>query len=169
MAKAFYQTTKQVKVVAKDKVVVKDSADKVIIKNPGIAGPKGDPGTNILSGPGSPSNIVGKVGDFWLDTNTQIIYGPKIISGWPDTVLFEGFNRDLLGKVFNIPLSAVEISVVNGVTYGTWNIQHDLGYNPNATTIDSSGRVIEGDISYPNENTIVIRFIGASSGNAYLS
>ena len=123
MAKAFYQTTKQVKVVAKDKVVVKDSADKVIIKNPGIAGPKGDPGTNILSGPGSPSNIVGKV----------------------------------------------EISVVNGVTYGTWNIQHDLGYNPNATTIDSSGRVIEGDISYPNENTIVIRFIGASSGNAYLS
>ena len=55
MAKAYYQTTKVVKVTDEKKVVV---------KAPGVAGPKGDAGTQILTGPGFPSNLIGKVGDF---------------------------------------------------------------------------------------------------------
>lgn len=160
MAKAFYQTTK---------VVTVKEPTKIIVRSPGIAGDKGDPGTQILTGPGFPSSIIGKVGDLYVDTITKITYGPKTNTGWPQNPLFEGFDRDLLGQVFDIPLSAVEQEIIGGVTYGTWNIQHNFGYNPNATTIDSSGRVTEGDISYPDENTIVIRFIGASSGKAYLS
>jgi len=160
MAKSYYQTTKTVKVVSKD---------KVIVKAPGVSGPKGDPGTQILTGPGFPSNLIGKVGDLYTDTSSKIVYGPKTISGWPQIALFEAFNRDLLGQVFNVSLQQVNTEVIDNVTYGTWNIQHGLGYNPNATCIDSSGRVIEGEISYPNENTIVLRFIGATSGKAYLS
>ena len=53
MSKSYYQTTKVVKVTEKDKVVV---------RNPGVAGPKGDPGTQILTGPGMPSNLIGKIG-----------------------------------------------------------------------------------------------------------
>ena len=149
MSKSYYQTTKTVKVVEKDKVVV---------RNPGVAGPKGDPGTQILTGPGLPSNLIGKVGDLYVDTNSKITYGPKTIDGWPPNILFEAFQRNLLGQVFNI-----------GTSSDTWEIQHNLGYYPNATCIDSSGRVIEGEISYPDENTIVMRFIGATSGKAYLS
>lgn len=149
MAKAYYQTTKTVKVVEKNKVVV---------RNPGLAGPKGDPGTQIITGPGLPSNLIGKIGDLYVDTNSKITYGPKNINGWPQVALFEAFQRDLLGQVFNI-----------GVSSETWEIQHGFGYHPNATCIDSSGRVIEGEISYPDENTIVLRFIGATSGKAYLS
>lgn len=160
MSKSYYQTTKVVKVVEKDKVVV---------RAPGLAGPKGDPGTQILTGPGLPSNLIGKVGDLYVDTNSKITYGPKTIEGWPDNALFEAFNRDLLGQVFNVSLQQVYTEVIDGVTYGTWTIQHNFGYHPNATCIDSSGRVIEGEISYPNENTIVLRFIGATSGKAYLS
>jgi hypothetical protein len=159
MAKNYYQTTKVVKVVAKDKVVV---------RSPSV-GIKGDPGTQILTGPGFPSNLIGKVGDLYVDTQSKITYGPKTISGWPDTILFEAFQRDLLGQVFSVSLQQVNTEVIGGITYGTWNIHHGLGYNPNATCIDSSGRVIEGEISYPNENTIVLRFIGATSGKAYLS
>lgn len=160
MAKNYYQTTKVVKVVSKDKVVV---------KNPGVAGPTGAPGTQVLTGPGFPSNLIGRIGDLYVDTTSKITYGPKTSTGWPSTILFEGFQRDLLGQVFNVSLQQVNTEVIGGITYGTWNIQHGLGYNPNATCIDSSGRVIEGEISYPNENTIVLRFIGATSGKAYLS
>jgi len=160
MSKSYYQTTKTVKVVEKN---------KVIVRAPGASGPKGDSGTQILSGPGFPSNLIGKVGDLYVDTLSKITYGPKIITGWPNTILFEAFQRDLLGQVFSVSLQQVNTEVINNITYGTWNIHHGLGYNPNATCIDSSGRVIEGEISYPNENTIVLRFIGATSGKAYLS
>lgn len=168
MAKAYYQTTKVVKVSQKDTVVVKDTNskivnvvdnNKVVVKAPGLAGVKGDPGTQILTGPGLPSNLVGNIGDLWVDTNTKIVYGPKLASGWDTSKhLLDGFNRNLLGQVFTISSSSP-----------IWEIQHNLGYFPNATCIDSAGDVIEGDISYPNENTILIEFIGGSSGKAYLS
>jgi hypothetical protein len=160
MAKSYYQTTKTVKVVSKD---------KVIVKAPGASGPKGDPGTQIFTGPGFPSNLIGKVGDLYTDTLSKTVYGPKTISGWPQIALFESFNRDLLGQVFNVSPQQVNIEVIDGVTYGKWIIHHGLGYNPNATCIDTAGTVIEGEISYPDENTIVLRFIGAVSGKAYLS
>ena len=160
MAKAYYQTNKVVKVVNKEKVVV---------KAPGVAGPKGDPGTQILTGPGMPSNLMGKIGDLYIDNVAGTTYGPKNSQGWPATPLFQAFNPALLGQVFSISLNQVNVEVINNVTYGTWHIQHNLGYNPNATCIDSAGTVIEGEISYPNENTIVLRFIGAVSGKAYLS
>jgi hypothetical protein len=150
MAKAYYQTTKVVKIVEPNKVVIRS--------NSAASGAKGDPGTSILTGPGFPSNLMGRVGDLWVDTNTKTVYGPKTNTGWPNQVLFDGFNRDLLGQVFNVGSPAT-----------VWEIQHNLGYNPNATCIDSAGTVIEGDISYPNENLIVISFIGAVSGKAYLS
>ena len=167
MSKPYYQTTKVVKVTDKDKVVIRatekkiitvKNEDKVVVRSPGLAGPKGDPGTQILTGPGLPSNLIGKVGDLYVDTLSKITYGPKLITGWPTAPLFEAFNRNLLGQVFDIPSPS-----------STWEIHHNLGYNPNATCIDSAGNVIEGDISYPNENTIVIEFIGGSSGKAYLS
>jgi hypothetical protein len=150
MAKTYYQTTKVVKVTEPNKVVIRSNST--------ASGPKGDPGTQILSGPGMPSSLVGNVGDMWLNTLTSIIYGPKTNTGWPTTPLFEGFDKNLLGQVYDIPSAA-----------NVWEIQHDLGYNPNATCIDSAGTVIEGDISYPNENLMVIQFIGAVSGKAYLS
>jgi hypothetical protein len=149
MAKSYYQTTKVVKVTDQNKVVIRAT---------GLAGPKGNPGTQILSGPGLPSSLIGNFGDMWMDTNTNIIYGPKTNQGWPSKPLFEGMNTALLGQVFIISKPA-----------SAWEIHHNLGYNPNATCIDTAGTVVEGDISYPNENLMVISFIGAVSGKAYLS
>lgn len=169
MAKNYYQTTKVVKVKTPDKVTVNgqfnnskvvnvESPTKVTVRAPGVAGPAGPAGSMIRSGPGLPSNLIGNVGDMWLNTTTSIIYGPKLITGWPTNPLFEGLNKDLLGQVYEIPSPA-----------SVWEIQHDLGYNPNATCIDTAGTVVEGDTSYPNENLMVISFIGAVAGKAYLS
>ncbi|QIN94583.1 hypothetical protein PP460_gp221 [Streptomyces phage Muntaha] len=46
-------------------------------------GPQGTPGTKIHSVAGAPSNSVGLVGDFALDSNTGRLYGPKESTGWP--------------------------------------------------------------------------------------
>lgn len=51
----------------------------------------------------------------------------------------------------------------------TWTIVHGLQFIPNITVVDSAGTVVEGDYSYPNENTIVATFIGSFAGKAYLS
>jgi Domain of unknown function (DUF4082) len=49
----------------------------------GATGPPGPPGTSgggttILSGSGVPTNAVGDPGDYYIDTDTDTMYGPKI-------------------------------------------------------------------------------------------
>jgi len=50
-----------------------------------------------------------------------------------------------------------------------WNITHGLSFIPNITVVDSAGSVVEGDYSYPDENTVIATFSGAFAGKAYLS
>lgn len=48
-----------------------------------------------------------------------------------------------------------------------WTIQHNLNKKPSVTVIDSGNSVVEGDISYIDNNTLTISFNGAFSGKAY--
>ena len=50
-----------------------------------------------------------------------------------------------------------------------WTIVHGLDFVPNITVVDSAGSVVEGDYSYPNNNTVIATFVGAFAGKAYLS
>ncbi len=50
----------------------------------GPAGPKGTPGTSILSGKTAPTTQ-GTTGDFYLDTSTEVLYGPKATAKWSAT------------------------------------------------------------------------------------
>ncbi|MGH8989784.1 MAG: hypothetical protein ACRDXC_14515 [Acidimicrobiales bacterium] len=50
----------------------------------GSQGPKGTPGTSILSG-GTAPTTQGTTGDFYLDTSTETLYGPKASGRWPAT------------------------------------------------------------------------------------
>lgn len=51
----------------------------------------------------------------------------------------------------------------------TWTINHNLGYMPNVTVIDSGGNDVEGSISYTNLNSLDITFTASISGVAYLT
>lgn len=51
----------------------------------------------------------------------------------------------------------------------SWTISHGMGFNPAVSVVDSSERLVEGDVSYPDLNTVVVSFAGAFSGSAYLS
>ncbi len=50
----------------------------------GTAGAKGTPGTSILSGKTAPTTQ-GTTGDFYLDTSSEVLYGPKATGKWPAT------------------------------------------------------------------------------------
>lgn len=50
-----------------------------------------------------------------------------------------------------------------------WTINHDLGYNPNVTIVDSGGSVIEAELWYNNFNSLEVRLSHGMSGKAYLS
>lgn len=58
---------------------------------------------------------------------------------------------------------------VQSLPISVWTIVHGLNFVPNITVVDTAGSVVEGDYSYPDENTIVATFKGAFAGKAYLS
>jgi hypothetical protein len=122
----------------------------------GTSGPQGGRGSGLLNGTTAPSNIVGILGDFFLNTTNMNLYGPKTESGWGDPV-------DLVGSQ---ELGYVHIQEVSSAT---WNITHGLGFTPNITVVDTAGTVVEGSYNYPNSDTVVLTFVGAFSGRAYLS
>ena len=122
----------------------------------GTSGPQGGRGTGILNGTTAPNNTIGILGDFFLNTTNMNLYGPKTESGW-------GTPVDLVGSQ---ELGYVHIQEVASAT---WNITHGLGFTPNITVVDTAGTVVEGSYNYPNSNTVVLSFIGAFSGRAYLS
>jgi hypothetical protein len=49
----------------------------VVFSLTGAKGDRGQKGTSVLSGAVPPTSIVGVEGDFYIDTNTNFIYGPK--------------------------------------------------------------------------------------------
>ena len=122
----------------------------------GTSGPQGGRGTGILNGTTAPDNSIGIIGDFFLNTTNMNLYGPKTESGW-------GSPTDLVGSQ---ELGYVHIQ---SVPSAVWNITHGLGFTPNITVVDTAGTVVEGSYNYPNSSTVVLTFIGAFSGRAYLS
>lgn len=50
-----------------------------------------------------------------------------------------------------------------------WTINHNLGWYPSVTVLDTGGRQVEADLAYPTINRVTITFSVAFSGVAYLS
>jgi hypothetical protein len=71
----------------------------------GGVGPAGPAGTSILSGAGAPSNSLGNNGDFYIDTSTTKLYGPKAGGTWPAGVSLVG------------PAASLSLVDTNGVTW----------------------------------------------------
>lgn len=51
----------------------------------------------------------------------------------------------------------------------TWTITHGLKKKPSVTIVDDGDNVVLGDIQYINENQLIITFVSAISGKAYLN
>lgn len=51
----------------------------------------------------------------------------------------------------------------------TWTINHNLGFRPAVTVVDSGGTTVVGDVTYVSENSLSISFSSSFGGVAYLS
>lgn len=81
---------------------------------PGPAGPAGADGNTILSGHGIPASTVGRDGDYWMDLDAWVLYGPKTSGAWPGT---------------GLPITDV-IQSVNGQTGAVVLDAADVGADP---------------------------------------
>ena len=55
-----------------------EEGDPLTWNSTGPAGTAGKDGTTILSGAAKPSKEIGKVGDYYIDTASHVIYGPAV-------------------------------------------------------------------------------------------
>lgn len=74
-------------------VVLEDNVEVIQTMEQGPPGPKGDkgdrgdkgdPGNTVLYGPADPQNYAdGEDGNFWINTTTHFIFGPRVNGIWP--------------------------------------------------------------------------------------
>lgn len=151
--------------MANEKVIVKQTTNKVIVSTPGNQGPRG---RTILNGTGAPSNNLGLEGDFYYDVNTTRFYGPKLTD-----LTWVGAENYLLNNAASdyAKYMSWELAQVTGPTDGIYSVQldHNLNFYPNITIKDSSGDVVETGIEYDSLNTITLTMAQPFSGTAYLS
>lgn len=84
-------------------------------------------------------------------------------------VLGESGPQGIQGIPGEVQFSDISYVHTQTVASSTWTIVHGLQFIPNVTIVDSAGSVVEGDYSYPDENTIIATFLGGFTGKAYLS
>jgi hypothetical protein len=130
--------------------------EEILTLNIGISGPQGPRGSSVLSGSGEPSIFLGLPNDFYINTDTQEMYGPKTGISWGTPVNL--VTTQELGYV-HVQTTPAQV----------WTISHNLGFIPNITVVDSFERVVEGSYEYLNATTVRLTFDGSFSGKAYLS
>jgi hypothetical protein len=151
-----------------EKVIVKETKNKVIISTPGPQGPRGK---TILNGTGAPANNLGLQGDFYYNTTTTDFYGPKLSdTTWSGASLIK-FIQEGADYAYSTSweLTQVRNPDVNHVGVYWLEIPHSLGFFPNVTCKDSTGSIVETGIDYENINKITLTMAQPFSGTAYLS
>ena len=148
-----------------DKVIVKETKNKVIVATPGPQGPRGK---TILNGTGAPANNLGLEGDFYYNTDTTDFYGPKLSNTtWAGATVIK-FIQEGADYAYS---TSWEIGQVTGPINNTYSVAltHNLGFYPNVTVKTSAGDILETGIDYNNINTITLTMAQPFAGTAYLS
>ena len=112
----------------------------------GAAGPAGTNGSGVLNGNVPPTNVQGNDGDFYINTATNTMYGPKAIGMWPPGVSLVGPQGPAGGPTGPQGVAGTNgNSVLNGVV------------NPNlATGVDGDFYIntLTNDIFGPKANGV---------------
>ena len=74
-------------------------------------------------------------------------------------------------------VTAIEKELIHNSTYGheqqtasdTWIVSHPLNKQPAVSIVDSSGRLVIGDVQYVSNTQLIIKFKGKFAGKAYLN
>jgi len=69
---------------------------------------------------------------------------------------------------FVLPVSGSYIHT-QSASASTWTINHNLGYYPAVSVVDSGENLVIGDVTYISANTLSVSFNASFGGKAYLS
>ena len=84
-----------------------------------------------------------------------------------DLTTTDDLTEGTTNKYFTV--GRVSYEHTQGSSSNSWVINHNLGFKPNVTVVDSAGTMYEGEIAYTNTNSLTVSFSAAFSGKAYLS
>lgn len=121
-----------------------------------LVGTQGPRGFGFLSGEGTPPSNVGRVGDYYIDLDTNAFWGPKTSTGWPASPFF-------------IPGATARYVHTQAAASSTWTINHSLGGYPSVMVVDSASTVVIGEVSYISTTQVQVSFTAPFSGFAYLT
>lgn len=110
--------------------------------------------SNLFYAASSPSDGIGDQGDFYIDTSSGDLWGPKGESTWGSDPL------PLIPKRFTFNQASAASS---------WDITHTLDGFPSVTVVDSAGTVVVGTVSYNSTSSVTVSFESAFAGKAYLT
>ena len=132
----------------------------------GAQGTQGTQGTQGITGTGT-QGAQGSVGTGAQGTQgTTGLQGPEGIGG-ATVNNTDDVPEGTTNKYFTV--ARVSHEHIQGSVSNTWVINHNLGFKPNLTVVDSAGTIYEGEIAYTNTNSLTVTFSVAFSGIAYLS
>jgi len=131
----------------------------------GGGGTTGTQGTQGVRGAQGLQGVQGTQG--LLGAGTQGVQGRLGTQGTLGTQGAQGTKGDP-GTLQNIA-TYVAYEHTQGAASASWTINHNLGFKPNVTVVDSAGNIVEGEITYTNSNSLTVSFQSAFSGYAYLS
>ena len=125
-------------------------------------------GNNILI---SEQNDINNFGHFTIDSyvqKTPDVYTLTLTSltgnGSFDVDKFYDF------AVFTLSSQGAPTFIfTQGVAATTWNIQHNLGKFPSVSVINNNNIVINGEVTYIDNNNVQLNFSAGFSGKAYLN
>jgi len=110
--------------------------------------------SNLFYAASSPSDSLGTEGDFYINTSSGELWGPKGESSWGSDPL------PLIPKRFTHNQASASSS---------WDITHTLDGFPSVTVVDSAGTVVVGTVSYNSTSSVTVSFESAFAGKAYLT
>lgn len=87
------------------------------------------------------------------------------------TANFEFAPRTPITATFSINQTGTDKNYTHhqDLASDTWVIEHNMGKCPSVTVVDSAGEQVIADVQYISLNKVVVNFMGAFAGVAYLN
>jgi len=97
--------------------------------------------------------------------------------------MYKRYSKDSLDKNIDVyihdPNICLDIGMIGdadkffmfkqNVPSDVWHVKHNLDKYPSVTVVDSAENVVVGEVTYVDNNNLIIHFTSAFSGKAYMN